>query len=191
MTPIQALFALFQAPAADANVSNSDLVTGYGKTWDYLAAYALVVDAIEPSTYDLSIRQAASDEFVTACLVSCFVAICEGMAGKSKSSDYKTAEDVEADLSALAAKWAVLADRSVDVSVRAAVADIYRNVAKILQALEVTLPHIVTIDAPVVPASVLSYWLYDTDANEEAIINLNTDQPPLLYDGDVSVMNPA
>jgi hypothetical protein len=188
MTPIQSLYALFQGPAHDAGVSNVDLVINYSKTWTTLAAYAAIVDAIAPTTQDLANRQAASDLLVTTCMACCFAALCEGMAGKSKSGDYKTAQDVEADMTSLADKWAGLADRSLDAFVRQQLSELYAGVVSILQRLEITLPAIGVMDAPVVPASVLSYWLYDSDDYETVLADLNPDLPPLLYDGDVNVL---
>lgn len=188
MAPLPAMYALYQAPADDSSVSNIDLTNGYMATFDVLALYATIVDGIDPTTYDLSIRQQASDLLVTTMMACTFAAILEGMAAKAKASDYATANDVDDDLTSLATMWATLADRSLDATVRQKLSVLYTGLVSILQKLEVTLPHVGTLDAPVVPASVLSYWLYDTDADETTLIGLNPNLLPMLYDGPVEVL---
>lgn len=183
-----ALIALFQAPFDDASVTAAQLVTGYASAFTEMVGFAADVDAVDPTTQDLSDRQVASDIFVTNCMAACFVALCEGMAARSSASDYATANDVDADLATLATDWDVLAERSINADIRSQLTDLYTRTATILQNLEVTLPKIETFDVPAVPASVLSYWLYDTDADLDTLVGLNADQPPWLFDGDAQIL---
>lgn len=183
------LVALFQAPFEDATVSAADLVTGYLGAFASLQGYAAEVDAIDPTTADLANRQASADIFVTSCLASCFAAIAEGMAAKAHGKVYATAEDVDADVAALNDAWAALAERSFDADLRAALSEIMVRTSDVLGNLEVTLPRIVGLDAPDIPASVLSYLLYDTDDKQDTLIGLNVEQPPWLFSGAVSALS--
>lgn len=184
------LVALFQAPAEDsANVSNSQLVTGYAACFAALETYADAVDAIEVTTADLALRQASADIFVTSCLCACFAALAEGMAAKAFAKQYPTSDSVEGDLTTLADAWDFLALRSFDADVRTQLSDIYTRVAAMLQNLEVTLPRIVEIEVPEMPVSVLSYYLYDTDTREDVIVGLNSTLPPWLYERTANVLS--
>lgn len=178
------LVALFQAPFEDAEtVSARRLVTGYSSVFSALQGYADDVDAIEVTTVDLANRQASADIFVTASLCACFAALAEGMAARAHGKDYATAEDVDGDQATLSAAWAALGQRSFAPDLRAQLAEIFSRTSAVLHGLEVTLPRIVVVDAPDVPASVLSYWLYDTDATLDTLVGLNPDQPTWLYSG--------
>jgi len=183
------LVALFQAPFEDDAVSSSDLVTGYRAAFAALHGYAADVDAIIPTTWDLANRQASADAFVTAALCACFSAIAEGMAAKAHGKVYATAEAVDDDLAALNEAWETLAERSFDADLRSQLAEISTRTADVLRALEVTLPRTVTIDAPDVPASVLSYWLYDTDSHQDTLIGINPNLPVWLYSGDALALS--
>lgn len=133
-------------------------------------------------------------------------AVSSSVAIGAAGSDYQVAEDVENDMAILDAAWEILSARAVDVQgimpapgsptqqqgadlVRSNLAALYTGVGTILQALEVTLPRVVVVDVPALPASVLSYWLYDTDANTDALVALNATLPPWLFDGDASVLS--
>lgn len=183
-----ALVALFQAPFDDASVSASQLVTGYVAAFQEMTAFAAQVDGINPTTQDLVDRQTSSDIFITAAMTACFAAICEAMAGKSSASAYTTADDVQSDLSTLSDDWDILAERSIDPDIRAQLSAIYTRIATILQNLEVTLPNIATFNVPAIPASVLSYWLYETDADTDTLVALNPAQPPWLFDGVADIL---
>ena len=188
MTFEGALGALFQAPFDDASVTSIELVNGYAATFSELVYFAAAADAVVTTTQDLADRQTAADIFVTACMTACFAALCEAMAGKSVASGYRTADDVAIDLNHLADNWAVLANRSVAVDLRVQMSEIYTRTSSILQGLEVTLPSVAVLDVPSLPASVLSYWLYDTDSNIDTLIGLNADLPPWLYIGNANVL---
>lgn len=181
------LEALFQGPFEDSAVANTALVSGYADVFAQISIYAADVDAIVPLTQDLAERQTAADLFVAAAMASCFAALGEGMAAKAQGDDYKTAEDVDADMAILSGAWETLAERSIDADVRSALTDIYTRVSAILSAEEVTLPRISGMDVPAVPASVLAYWLYDTERGD-TLVSLNPTLAPWLYDGNARVL---
>lgn len=184
------LAALFQAPFDDtANVTPAQLVTGYRVIFLSLASYAAEVDAIPVTTHDRALRQAAADIFITTCLTCGFAALAEALAAKAHAKAYATAEDIDADLLALNGAWDTLAVRSFDADLRAQLSEILTRTTDVLHQLEVTLPRITSVDAPEMPASVLSYWLYDTDAKEDTMIALNPDAAPWFYSGATTVLS--
>lgn len=183
------LIALFRAPFDDTAVSNLALALGYGAVFAELMVLLETNDAIDPTTEDLIERQAAADQILVSSMSACFAALCDAMAAKSQGGDYSTATDVENDVSTLSINWSFLSERSIDPDLRAKLMDLYARVSGILQNLEVVLPKIVSMEVPAVPVSVLSYWLYDTDAKEDVLAGLNPDLPPWLYDGNASVLS--
>lgn len=183
-----ALVALFQAPFDDATVTNAELVMGYTATFSELTFAAADVALLVPTTQDLADRQTASDIFISACMAACFAALCEAMAAKASNADYKTAGDVATDATSIFNILATLAARALDADVRGQIAELYSRTSGILQDLEVTLPRIAALDVPAIPASVLSYLLYDTDAQLDTLVGLNPNLPPWLYDGRADVL---
>lgn len=184
------LTALFQAPFDDTqNVSASQLASGYAATFDALAGYAADVDAIDPTTYDLALRQIAADLLVTSCLCACFAALCEGLAAKAHIKVYATDEEIGVDLRIVEDAWGVLALRSFDADLRAQLVEVMTRTTDVLHQLEANLPNITSVDAPEMPVSVLSYWLYDTDSKEDTILGLNPEHGPWYCSGATTVLS--
>lgn len=183
------LVALFQAPFDDrANVSNAQLASGYAAVFAALENYADSIDAIDATTEDLALRAAAGDLFVTACLCACFAALAEGLAAKAFAKDYPTADAVHGDLVILSQAWDFLSLRSFDAGIRGQLSDISTRVAAMLQGIEVTLPRLEVMDVPAMPVSVLSYYLYDSDTQEDVLVGLNSTLPPWLYERSAVVL---
>lgn len=182
------LYTLFQAPFEDADVTAIQLAAGYSKIFQELMAFAAQNAAIDATTQDLLERQASADIFVTSCMGACFAALAEAMAAKAQGGDYKTSESALADMTTLSDAWAEICANSLDPEVRAQLMELFTRASEILQNLSITLPKVGTFKVPSVPASVLSYMLYDTDAQTEQLVALNQDLSPFLYDGDANIL---
>jgi prophage DNA circulation protein len=59
---------------------------------------------------------------------------------------------------------------------------------QVLQRHEVQLPRIDTIEVEGLPASVLAYRLYETEARTDTLIGLNPLQDPAMLRGEVQIL---
>lgn len=113
-----------------------------------------------------------------------FAGLCEAAAAMERY--FTTSEQVAAVEADLMAKWEVIQSRSLPADVHRQLRDLLTQTSGVLAGIEVRLPHTVTLESGMRPASVLAYELYDSDEKLQQVIDLNCgDRPlnPMLYNG--------
>jgi hypothetical protein len=116
-----------------------------------------------------------------------FACLCEAVVAR----DYSTSDQVsDAELDLLR-RWDIIQSRSLPSDVHRELRVLLTSTLEVLRDLEVRLPKVVTLEAHMQPASVLSYYLYTTDADLQTLVDLNCgDRPlnPMLYNGPVKAL---
>ena len=111
-----------------------------------------------------------------------FAALCEACVARG----YTTSEQVVSVEADLMGRWDVIQSRSLPADIHRVLRDLLTETSAVLAGIEVRLPRVVEIDTHMMPASVLAYTLYDSDARQQQIVDLNCgDRPlnPMLYNG--------
>jgi hypothetical protein len=181
LEPVMA--ALFRAPLEDRAVSQRELWHGFEAVRQQ--AIEIRASAAGPAdTVDVATRHAALEALGAAIETAAFLSMCEAAAGK----EYATADEVGHDLAVLTEARASIAEITLDPAVRELAIAAFVETTEVLEAQQVALPYVKAIEIVDMPASVLTYMLYDSDENLPAIVGLNPTLSPLLYDGQVDVM---
>jgi prophage DNA circulation protein len=173
------LLAAMRDPFADRTLSAPQLVAGFGRV--IAAARALRVSAalIPATTADRIRRIASLGAIADTVEAAAFAGLAEAMAGRT----YTTAEEVEADETALGTAWDAIQALPLASADAQILAQVFVAGSEVLRDREVRLPRITTLDA-----SVLSYMLYDTDTHAATLTAINPRRTPLLYEGTVNVL---
>lgn len=115
-----------------------------------------------------------------------FAVIADGMAAR----EYATADDVARDEELLETILDRVQESDIDHDLHNDLLGVYVAASEVLAAASVRRPRIADMTVPPIPASVLAYMLYESDANLPTLVALNAMQPPVLFVGAVSVLQP-
>lgn len=178
------LFEAFRAPFDDDTIPSRDLVLGFAAAGTVAAEIADEASAISASTVDLAIRRSALMVLGATLQAASFVCLADAMAGTT----YATAEEVESDEDRLTEAFSQVQGRELDASVHEDLVSIHTAASEVLRDATVRLPRLTSIDTSPIPASVLAYSLYESDASTFTIVNLNLDRDPVLMFGPVSAL---
>lgn len=179
--------AVFSAPFSDLETLQIDLWRGYMGMLTLARTQVAAASAIPTSTLDYAVRRTVLTQFATVFVGASFVALCHAAAGKT----YDTAEQVEVDIGTLVGAYDSLTELDLLTVDRNRLSGLLSETVAVLQRLEITLPHIIAFKVPEMPASVLTYMLYDSDDKMQTIVGLNAGKNPVLYDGTVNVLRNA
>lgn len=116
-----------------------------------------------------------------------FACLCEAVVART----YNTSDQVYDAETDLLRRWDIIQSRSLPADVHRELRQLLTATSEVLRDLEVRLPHVVQVETHLLPASVLCYTLYDTDAGLQTMVDLNMgDRPlnPMLYNGPVSAL---
>lgn len=113
-----------------------------------------------------------------------FAALCRALVGKT----FATADEIEADEADLMERFETLQGRDLPAAIHRELSDLLLATSEVLREQEVRLPRLTEIDVPMLPASVLSYMLYDAETRLDQVIALNPTQNPLLYPQTATVL---
>lgn len=113
-----------------------------------------------------------------------FCGLCEALAGKT----YSTADEVEYDEADLVERFEVLQSRELPAEIHRQLADLMLATSEVLRDQETRLPRLTEIAVPMLPASVLTYMLYDGEERLDQVAALNGTQNPLLYPQSATVL---
>jgi len=179
-----AIHAAVRAPLDDDTYAAPDLVTGYLRLADVAELIALDADAITTTTSDRVSRQSALETLAAHVDAAAFLAMADAMAGR----DYTTADEVTRDEDRLAGRIDSIQGRTLDAATHDAVLLVYTAASEVMQAAAVRLPRLVTMRVNNLPLSVLAYHLYESDARQQALVDLNLAANPILVAGSTSVL---
>lgn len=113
-----------------------------------------------------------------------FAALCRALAGKT----FTTADEIEADENDLIERFETLQTRELPAAIHRELSDLLLATSEVLRQQEVRLPKLTEIDVPMLPASVLTYLLYDDETRLSQVMALNPTQNPLLYPQTATVL---
>lgn len=165
----------------DDTYTSGAIVAGFFRVADAAAAICDTADAIVPDTVDKARRAECLGLIGSHMQAGAFLAVAEGMA----SRDYRTADDVVRDEERLTDMIDAMQERDLDGDVHRALLDVYTATSEVLAAIAIRRPRLTTIRTGPMPASVLAYQLHDDDALAMTLVDLNLEQPPVLFVGDV------
>lgn len=177
----------YRAPFDDETLTDAHLVAGFKAALGEASAVSAMALAIIPTTADLSRRKSALALLGAVNEGAAFASLADAMAGRT----YTTSDEVDADETLLAVAFETVQSRELDADLHDELARIYTAASEVLRDASVRLPRIATLAIRPLPASVLAYQLYDTDAREMALVDLNLGSDPVLMTGDVSVLAEA
>lgn len=177
----------FRAPFDDDTIPSRDLVLGFDAAGQVAAEIADEASAISATTLDLAIRRSALMALGATLQAASFVSLADAMAGNT----YTTSESVEADEMRLTEAFALVQGRELDASVHEDMVSIHTAASEVLRDAAVRLPRLTTIETSPIPASILAYNLYESDATLATIVDLNLDRDPVLMFGPVTAMTVA
>jgi DNA circularisation protein N-terminus len=184
-----ALERAVQAPIdATDDIIPSELWSGYIKVYDAANATNDAAAAIEADTLDKLTRK---DGLLLLANTMSAAAIC-GLCVAAAAKEYSTSDEVQADSGKLVNLFNQLVDNYGDALgpvPRETLSELVNETVIVLQESAVSLPNISQLRVWQMPASVMTYFLYDSDASLPTIMDLNEAQTPILYDGDVNVLH--
>ena len=178
------LGSLNRGPFDDLALANPVLVRGFAALIDTANGIGLDAAAIGPATLDLTLRQDSLSDIADANRGAAFAGLAEAMAGRA----HVTSEDVAADETLLETAFESVQASSLPGEDHRRLAQVYVAASEVLRDREVRLPRLAEIGVVEFPASVLSYQIYDTDAQTQVLASINSRLNPILYDGQVSVL---
>jgi hypothetical protein len=159
-------------------------VTAFKEAHAAAQSVSLEADAILPTTADL-IRRKKDMALLGATLeAASFASLADAMAGRT----YLTGDDVDADEALLADVFGQVQSRELDQDIHSELTKIYTATSEVLRDVAVRLPRLSQIDIQSMPASVLAYHLYESDADLMTLVSLNLDKDPILFAGSTSVL---
>jgi prophage DNA circulation protein len=141
--------------------------------------------SIPVSTVDYVARRNAILTYTGFCRSVVLASMCETLVAETYSNATAVA-DAEALLMRLLAE--IPADTMAH-DVGQELAKVVNAAMGVLRKLELQLPRVETIRTVEMPASVLSYLLYDTDERTQTLIGLNDGSNPLMFDKNVAVLS--
>lgn len=180
----KALEAALRQPIEDDTYSAVDLIRGYSAVRDLAIGMAAEADAIRTTTTDRAIRRDMLAELGATVEAGTFLLLADAVSGR----DYATADDVALDEARLAAAIDALQTRTLDAITHQQALDVYTAASEVLQAAAVRLPKLTGMRLTNIPASVLAYHLYESDAQLQTLVDLNLAQNPVLMTGDLTVL---
>lgn len=181
------LVAAYRDPFDDDSLSTRELIDGFSAT---AAAAALVSESaltINASTADLARRQSALMVLGATLEAASMACLADAMA----SHAYSTGEEIDRDEQALANLVDAVQSRELSATVHEAITKIYLAASNVLRDVDVRLPRIAEIATAPIPASVLAYQLYESDADLMRLVDLNLSKDPILMQGPVSALSIA
>ena len=178
------LKSAYRAPFDDDDLPDAALVAGFNALSSFSRNLVIEADALAPTTIDLVSRAQSFRVIGQITEAAAFAGLAEAVAGRA----YRTADDVERDETTLSDAYSAIQAGYLSAPLAALLADVHVAASEVLRDSAVRLPRVTVIRIVNVPASVLSYMLYDSDKNEQAIVDLNLDQTPVLLAGDISVL---
>lgn len=160
------------------------LVNGFDAVADAAAGIINSAELITPDTIDRAWRRETLTLIGATVEAMAFFGMAEGMA----SRDYTTADDVDRDHEILSDLLERLQERELGSNTHPDLLDVFRATSEVLSEARVRRPRVVAIETEPVPASVLAYELYESDANAPLLVTLNILQPPILMTGSVNAL---
>ncbi len=178
-----------QAPIdAVEEVSPADLWSGFIATYDTAKQINDSAAATDADTLDKLARK--NSQLILANTIEA-AAIC-GLCSAAASKEYFTTDEVDTDSATIVRLFQGLIDDYGDAigpDTRDALTDLVNETIVVLQNSAVTLPNVTKTSVWEMPASVMTYLLYDSDSNLPTIMSLNEAQNPILLDGVVNVLH--
>lgn len=174
---IPLMVAAFRDPFDDDTITTKSLISGFKYVRQSAAEQWDIANSIQPTTTDLAARANAARLLAASLEAAAFASMADAMA----SMTYTTSDDVESDELEMSESFGSVQSRELEAEIHAAMVQIHMSAASVMQKASVRLPFVSTIGlvAPL-PASVLTYMLYETDDNLMPIVELNLDKDPVL-----------
>lgn len=173
--------AISQPTFDDDTYTSEAIIAGYMEVAAAAASACDMADALRADTLDKARRQECLSLIGSHMQTGAFLAVAEGMASRT----YTNADDVARDEARLTDLLDAVQGRDLDGDVHSAMLDVYTAASEVLAAIAVRQPRLTTIRTGPLPASVLAYQLRGDDALAATLVELNLEQPPVLFVGDV------
>jgi prophage DNA circulation protein len=181
------LQTMVRAPfEATDRVTPSQIYSGFLPVFERSQATIAAAQAIAPTTLDLVQRKVAMNVLGGTMSGVAFCSLAEAAAAQT----YKTSEQVSSVVSQLtsfhnAIKDNYSFDQQNDLSLQA----LLYEISAVLAAQQVVLPNVVPFEVHDIPASVMTYLLYDDLERLDTVIGLNSGKDMLDYDGRVLTLH--
>lgn len=180
-----ALAVAVQQPIDETDAySASDIAVGFAKLAGVANAMATDALAIPQDTLDRVRRRNAITVLCEHMQAVAFVAMADGMASK----DYATANDVARDEDGLMRVLDRIQECDLEHDLHQAILGVYTAASEVLATAAVRKPRVADMRIQPIPASVLSYMLYESDGHLPTLVTLNLAQSPILLVGDVAIL---
>ena len=180
---------IVQAPIdAVEEVIPSELWSGFIEVYEAAKQQNDVATAIEADTLDKATRKGSILTIANTMAAAAICGLCVAAAAKT----YQTSDEVSSDSSRIIDIFQEFLDGYGDAigpETREALSELVNETISVLQNDAVSLPNVTQSKVWEMPASVLTYLLYEGDANLQTIIELNESQSPILLDGVVNVLH--
>ncbi len=172
--------------ASRTDVDQDALWRGFLDVRDAARSVTLAAAAIVPTTLDLVERQQAKLLLGWTMESVAFAALAEAAAGRA----YHTGNEIADDILTLTDSLSAVVDIEIAApGERIQLMNLLSETVAVLEKKQVTLPRTTSIRVWDMPASVLAYMAYDTDDGLLTLVGLNSGRNPILYDGDVTILN--
>lgn len=177
--------AMLAAPMDDVtNFTAEQLVLAYRDVMDAVGAEVDAAAAIVTTTFQLQSRRQALMTVTQWAEVNAFIRLCQACAVRQ----YRTAEEVETDEADMISRWAEIQERDLPEDVTRLVKDVAISTSEVLRDLLVRLPNTEVIEVKRLPASLVCYTLYDSDANQQTVVDLNPETNPIQMAGPTTIL---
>lgn len=176
---------MFQAPMDNEEAySPEQLVLAYRDVMDAAGAEVDLAAAIVTTTFQLQARRQALMTVAQWAEVNAFILLCQSCAVRA----YRTSDEVEADEADLIRRWEEIQERDLPEEITRRVREIVIATSEVLRDAAVRLPNTEVIQVNRLPASLVCYMLYDTDRDQQTIVDLNPETNPIQMAGSTTIL---
>lgn len=176
---------MYQSPMDnEESYTAEQLVTAYREAMDAAGAEVDLATAIVTTTFQLQTRRQALMTVAQWAEVNAFILLCQSCAVR----EYRTSEEVEVDEADIIARWAEIQTRDLPEEVTRRVREIVTATSEVLRDAAVRLPNTETIEVNRLPTSLVCYMLYDTDRDQQTIVDLNPETNPIQMAGPTTIL---
>lgn len=176
---------MFQAPMDNEETYTPEqLVLAYRETMDAAGAEIDLAAVIVTTTFQLQTRRQALMTVAQWAQVNAFILLCQACAVRA----YRTSDEVETDEADLIRRWEEIQTLDLPEEVTRRVREIVIATSEVLRDAAVRLPNTEVIEVKRLPASLVCYMLYDTDRDQQTIVDLNPETNPIQMAGPTTIL---
>lgn len=180
-----ALTTLFAEPFDDLDLTGSNLTAGFKAAADAVDDIAYSASRVRVRTRESQTRRDVLEVLADHTRAAVYAASAWAISDR----EHRTAEEVEADeLYLYDLTRDIQNSEHLTAEARAMIVDIQTAISEVLADRALRTPRIALFQTTGIPSAALSYALYDTENSTDTLIDLNPDQNPIWFDGEVSAL---